>query len=219
MPRRIFIRKRRARARFRTCLIGGLCVVAALAVSACIPNRTVYSQPPASAYQPRTLERVHAVRFAPGSAIVSPTERSRLQSFFAELTSQPATGWTIRVGGALGGARWTALQQTLAEIGAPAMQPVFHAAAGDAAVITAHQTVDAPVACDPGPIPGFSDQAPITPFGCSSAVNLARMVADPNDLYRGQPLDPAYGPQAVRAVETYAADEVGLISVGTPTGD
>ena len=219
MTRRIFIRRKRARARLRTCLIGGLCVVAALAVSACIPNRTAYSQLPASAYQTRTLERVHAVRFAPGSAIVSQIERSRLQSFLAELPSAPTTGWTVRLGGVLGGARYTALQQTLAEIGAPAMEPAFHAAAGDTAVISVHQTVDAPVACDPGPVPGFSDQAPIAPFGCTNALNLARMVADPNDLYRGQPLEPAYGPQAVRSVETYAAGDVGLTSVGTPTGD
>ena len=219
MPRRIFIRRKRSRARLRTCLIGGLCVVAALAVSACIPNRTGYSQPPSSAYQVRTVERAHAVRFDPGSAIVSSIERTRLQTFLAELGPDPATGWTVRLGGALGGARWTALQQTLAEIGAPTMQPVFHGAAGDAAVIAAYQIVDAPSVCDPGPVTGFSDQAPLAPFGCSNAVNLARMVADPSDLYRGRPLEPGYGPQAVGAVETYAAGEVELIDVGDPTGD
>lgn len=219
MPRRIFIRRKRNRTRLRTCLIGGLCVVAALAVSACIPNRTAYSQPTASAYQVRTLERVHAVRFEPGSSMVSSIERTRLQTFLAELGPQPVTEWTVRLGGALGGARWTSLQQTLAEIGAPPMQPVFHGAAGDAAVVAGHQTVDAPVACDPGPVRGFSDQAPIAPFGCVNALNLARMVADPADLYRGQPLEPADGRQAVGAVETYAADGVGLISVGSATGD
>ena len=219
MPRRIFIRRKRSRARLRTCLIGGLCVVAALAASACIPNRTAYSQPSSSAYQVRTLERVHAVRFDPGSAMVSAIERTRLQTFLAELGPQPATGWTVRLGGALGGARWTALQQTLAEIGAPPMQPVFHGAAGDAAVIAAHQTVDAPAVCDPGPVTGFSDQAPIAPFGCSNATNLARMVADPSELYRGQPLEPGYGRRAVDAIETYAAGEVGLIDIGDPTGD
>ena len=219
MPRRIFIRRKRNRTRLRTCLIGGICVVAALAVSACIPNRTAYSQPTASAYQVRTLERVHAVQFRPGSTMVSSIERTRLQTFFAELGPQPVTGWTVRLGGALGGARWTSLQQTLAEIGAPAMQPVFHGAAGDSAVVAGHQTVDAPVACDPGPVRGFSDQAPISPFGCTNALNLARMVADPADLYRGQPLEPANGRQAVGAVEAYVADEVELISVGTPTGD
>ncbi len=219
MPRRIFIRRRRSRARLRTCLIGGLCVVAALAVGACIPNRTVYSQPTSSAYQPRVLERVHSVRFEPGSAIVTSIERTRLQTFLAELGPGPVTGWTVRLGGALGGARWTALQQTLAEIGAPPMQPAFHGAAGDGVVISGHQAVDAPVACDPGPVRGVSDQVPISPFGCTTALNLARMVADPADLYRGQPLEPGNGPQAVGAVRAYEADEIGLISVGTPTGD
>ena len=165
------------------------------------------------------MERVHAVRFDPGSAMVSSIERTRLQTFLAELGPQPATGWTVRLGGALGGARWTALQQALVEIGAPTMQPVFHGAAGDAAVIAAHQTVDAPAVCDPGPVTGFSDQTPIAPFGCSNAVNLARMVADPSELYRGQPLEPGYGPQAVGAVEVYTADEVELLDIGDATGD
>ncbi len=45
-------------------------------------------------------------------------------------------------------------------------------------------------------------------FGCATASNLARMVADPRDLVVGRSLAPASGAAAAAAVGRYNADEV-----------
>jgi len=45
-------------------------------------------------------------------------------------------------------------------------------------------------------------------FGCATADNLARMVADPRDLSVGRPTAPASGPHAAGAVARYNTDKV-----------
>jgi hypothetical protein len=40
-------------------------------------------------------------------------------------------------------------------------------------------------------------------LGCSNAMNLRSMVANPADLERGRPLEPADGERSARAVEVY----------------
>ena len=54
---------------------------------------------------------------------------------------------------------------------------------------------------------------PTSNFGCATAVNLVRMLADPRDLVRGQQLGPADGSHAAGAVERYRADEVKPLKV------
>jgi pilus biogenesis lipoprotein CpaD len=63
--------------------------------------------------------------------------------------------------------------------------------------------------------PSASHSANVTTsnFGCATAVNLIRMLADPRELVRGQSLGPADGPHAARAVERYRADEVKPLKV------
>lgn len=63
--------------------------------------------------------------------------------------------------------------------------------------------------------PSASHPANVTTsnFGCATAVNLVRMLADPRDLVRGQPLGPADGSHAARAIERYRADEVKPLKV------
>lgn len=63
--------------------------------------------------------------------------------------------------------------------------------------------------------PSAANSANVTTsnFGCATAVNLVRMVADPRDLARGQPLGPADGAHAAGAVERYRADEVKPLKV------
>lgn len=50
-------------------------------------------------------------------------------------------------------------------------------------------------------------------FGCATAVNLVRMLADPRDFVRGHPLDPADGSHAAGAIARYRADEVKPLEV------
>ena len=50
-------------------------------------------------------------------------------------------------------------------------------------------------------------------FGCATADNLARMVADPRDLSVGRPTAPASGPHAAGAVARYNADLAAEIDV------
>lgn len=45
-------------------------------------------------------------------------------------------------------------------------------------------------------------------FGCATADNLARMIADPRELRSGRALDPAHGDQAARGVQRYRNDQV-----------
>jgi type IV pilus biogenesis protein CpaD/CtpE len=63
-----------------------------------------------------------------------------------------------------------------------------------------------------GDIPGCSREAAAAgrplPFGCANALNLAAMVADPDDLRRGATMAPPRGPAATRAVERHRADKV-----------
>ncbi|CAM3758862.1 Pilus biogenesis CpaD protein (pilus_cpaD) [Vibrio aerogenes CECT 7868] len=48
----------------------------------------------------------------------------------------------------------------------------------------------------------------IGPLGCANRANLARMVADPQDLIRAKPLDPGDGVAAVNAVKRYQEDDL-----------
>ncbi len=55
-------------------------------------------------------------------------------------------------------------------------------------------------------------------LGCTSAVNLRAMVANPADLERGRPLGPANGERAALGVENYELGKVkALIGSGTMT--
>ena len=56
-------------------------------------------------------------------------------------------------------------------------------------------------------------------FGCSTAVTLRMMVADPADLERPQPLAPAQGDAAIAPARRYRLDQVKPLPGAAATGD
>ena len=65
-----------------------------------------------------------------------------------------------------------------------------------------------PTVCMPAAVPGYSDTAMVPPPGCANAINLARMIANPGDLYVGADPGAADGNAMVSAVERYRNDQI-----------
>jgi type IV pilus biogenesis protein CpaD/CtpE len=84
---------------------------------------------------------------------------------------------------------------------------------GDRAVVAVDRTLvrlpDCPDWSKPNSTTDFTNSV-ASNFGCATVTNLGRMVANPSDLARGQPLGFAQGTPAVAAMGRYQADRVPL---------
>lgn len=162
----------------------------------------------------------HSVAFAPGGQL-SDTEREALAIFLRRNAIPAGSRVTLSAplpadGNAeLLGQRLSALRAELASLGVSAatLPPGTGAGAAlqpDRVLVTAQVLSVVQPAC-PGyntPIQLDLEHRPIITPGCSNAINLGLMVANPADLRNGQALAPADGTAAALAIQRYRTGEV-----------
>ena len=150
----------------------------------------------------------HAVRFTPSTVDYTPIEQSRLAEFVSGVRPEAGDTVVLMAAGPLANARMQIVAEDLGSRGVivAASQQVL--SGGEAVTIALRREVYLPTACRPAAIQGFTPNAMMAPFGCATATNLARMVADPRDLMRGRETGPAEGITGVEAVNRYRGDAV-----------
>lgn len=183
------------------------------------------------------VDHRHSVHFATDSAAISAVERARLEAFLDSL-GRPTGSETVIVEGhaderatdlynmELSSRRADAVAGVLVERGfrRDALRTVAY---GEMAPVDARSGEEAwrqnrraeivvrrYVAVAP-PCPDWSKPSGFDPgnteasnFGCATATNLARMVADPADLVRGRALGPADGVREADAYRRYREGDV-----------
>jgi pilus assembly protein CpaD len=154
------------------------------------------------------------VRFAPGSSRLLAGDAARLRALAATGAIAPSDRITVSAGGPprLAAARFETIAGVLLPYRIIAMQgPLVPVSANRAIVESERYLVTLP------PCPNWSKYPPLgytnthaSNFGCTTAVDLALMVANPADLAEGRPLGPVDAIPAAAAVQRYQADKVQL---------
>lgn len=221
------------------CRAFGACCVAIVAGCAGIEPPAATSQ----AHQPQiaTVELVHTVYFDTDDARLTTAEAEALRRFARQIEGELSLEQIV-IGHAdirgsdthndpLSERRTASVVLVLEAEGLPAERISRHAlgrripvAADDPATslqlsrrveVLARGLVVVEPSCPDWSRPSAAHPAnlPTSNFGCATAVNLVRMVADQRDLVRGQALGPADSHQATAAVERYRADDVKPLTV------
>ena len=196
------------------------------ALSTCMFLLTAGCMTPYHLHNPEHLPKViqlhwngqaHPVQFKPASALLSKDERRRLDDFLNEVAPKP--DHHILVGY---GSEDDLNQLTRDRINAITLQlkqhlpgAVVHAHSGGESlphgvrVLIGHYLVKIPDCPDRTLLPGSdSGSLPGSNFGCATAVNLSRMVADPMDLLKGRSLALGDAQVLSAAVRRYWEDKV-----------
>ncbi len=186
------------------------CILGALAASACVPASVGPTTRPTIPFDADRVRVAHEMVFAPGATAPSPADALRLEAFVAQVGVQP--GDTVRIigYGMLGPRRSLGVRNQLAVLGIPSVSIAQQPEPQERVTVEVARTVFMPTACliesqirDP-----FTGAALPTP-GCANAYNLARMVANPADLFSGrQPVGGADANPQVRAIDRYRTDGV-----------
>lgn len=182
--------------------------VVLLILPGCYPRETHYSVPISSAYQTGETQYFHAVRFGGNSVELSDGERGRLSQFVHEVRPGSDDVVLVAANGPLSPTRSRIVENALAEFGVYGVAMVESAVGGGDVTVSVARRVPMAVACMPAAVPGFSDIAVVPPPGCANAMNLARMVANPDELIVGATPGGADGNVMVTAVERYRADQI-----------
>jgi pilus assembly protein CpaD len=163
------------------------------------------------------------VRFQPGSDALVPPDAVRLHRLAATGAIGSADRVTIAAGGgpALAAARSAAISEQLLPYGIVVTDRPLGPGPRDRAVVAVERTLVRLPDC-----PNWSKNAGTTDFsnsvasnfGCATVTNLGRMVANPADLARGQPLGFAQGTPAVAAMGRYQSDKIELPAPATQGG-
>lgn len=211
------------RAFIQRALEAALVVAACVAAAGCEVSRDDWSgvrQPP----YPRAEAAMfpHPIRFEPGYAKISDSERHRWAAFLQKVRPENAATILLSMGpaqdrdGQMSQALLRLRRQEIVSLLRKAGVPVeaIHADAGEAPPIDgANITVRTHVVVLPqcpdwsaDPRRGYDNQ-PSSNWGCATAINFGIMLADPHDLIRGQAPGPADGERLAKAIERYRNDE------------
>jgi len=201
----------------------GLALVLALALTSCGPVLTS-ERSDAEAAKDVLVERAATapirLRFVAGSELPVAADAAHLRSLAARGDIRSSDRVSVAIGGdpMLGAARFAAIEAALADYGIYARQ------ASPAGVPANHAIIDIRryLVTTP-PCPNWSGNPVLdlsnvhaSNFGCATAVNLGRLVANPADLVEGRTVGPADALPAVAAVQRYQTDRVVLpTSAGT----
>ena len=173
-------------------------------------------------HSPKVIElhwnwQAHPVQFKPASALLSEDERRRLDDFLNEVTPKPDHRILVEYG-----SEGDLDQVTQDRINAITLQlkqhlpgTVVHAHSGGGSlphgvrVLVGHYLVKIPDCPDRTRLSGSDPgNVPDSNFGCATAINLSRMVADPTDLQQGRSLSPGDAQVLSAAVRRYWEDKV-----------
>jgi pilus assembly protein CpaD len=154
------------------------------------------------------------LRFAPGSDRLAPADAKRLHDLAASGAIAPSDRVTVSGGGGprLAEARAAAVSTELLRYGIVTSGSSLTAVPNDRAIVAVDRTLVTLPPCPNWSKPPGSDftNSLGSYYGCTTAVNLGRMVAYPTDLASGQPQGMPDGTPAAAAVKRYLTDKVTL---------
>jgi len=189
-----------------------------LGVGACAP---VTSYTDAEAPKHLSLDTATTqldLRFAPGTASLSPVDAARLRRLAASGRIAPGDRVMIATAGPphLAEARAGAVLKVLQSYGIAAVATTANMPPNHGVIEVTRTLVTLP------PCPNWSkrpnadfDNQPSSNFGCATETNLGMMVANPTDLASGLPVGPSAGQPAAAAVNRYLNDKVELPTSNT----
>jgi pilus assembly protein CpaD len=160
------------------------------------------------------------VHFAPGSSRLWARDAARLRGLAATGAIAPTDRVVVAAGGppSLADARFAAIARALLPYNIVAMRGP--PAPANRAIIESERYLVTLPQC-----PNWSKYPPLgytnthaSNFGCTTAVDLALMVANPADLVEGRPHGPVDANPAVSAVQRYETDKVQLPAAASLTG-
>lgn len=162
------------------------------------------------------------VRFAPGSSRLFARDAARLRALAATGAIAPSDRVIVAASGPplLAQARFETVARALLTYNVVAMQGPLTPVPANRAIIESERYLVTLPQC-----PNWSKYPPLgytnihaSNFGCTTAVDLALMVANPADLVEGRPLGPVDANPAVSAVQRYETDKVQLPAAASLTG-
>ena len=152
----------------------------------------------------KPVQLTHTVHFAPGSAVLAPSEAASLRTFLRRGVASTNSITLVSGASAIADVRQARVSQAIDALGmlhsvAPA-DPNFNA---DAVDVTVTGEAAVPPTCDGWAAIGSYDPSngSMSNLGCATGANLYLMVADPRDLVSGHALTPADAEPSMRAVE------------------
>jgi pilus assembly protein CpaD len=212
-----------------TCSVLALCLAPAL-LAGCsddsrldrrlITHATWKQQDPVPQPQVRRIDVQHVVAFSPKALEMSDVEREALAMFLRQNNLQPGTHVSVaaptktdtqaaRSRNRLGSVR-NELQRFGVSSSVVSAQATNNQSTGDEVVVFAQSVAVLPPDC-PGyntPIALDEEWRPIGSLGCSQAVNLGLMVANPSDLAQGRPIGPSDGEAQSLQIQRYRTGQV-----------
>jgi pilus assembly protein CpaD len=199
---------------------------ALLAIAACQPLPAEYTNAEAPKTVTLSKASVHvAVRFLPGSARLAPADAARLRAWAAAGMIAPSDRVAVAAGGppALAAARVATISRELLRYQIVADAFVLAGLPANQAVVDSGRYLVTLPPCPNWSKPNSAEftNTPNSNFGCTTADNLALMVASPADLVGGRELAPANGRIAGAAVQHYEEGSIptppSIVTLGTGT--
>ncbi len=142
------------------------------------------AMPSSNAFEWYQSEIDYMVAYAPGAVEPSLDEMVRLNMFIDEYGIAANDELYATVGGPLGPERAAAVVEAFALRGHRITPMVDSLSGQDNVVVTVKRVIYVPTACLGDTLPGYEGRQSM-PFGCANALNLSRMVANPEELIDG----------------------------------
>lgn len=170
----------------------GAAVLIAIALGGCVPTSEGRNPMQGLSYQREVVQLNHDVAFLPGSVSPAPPAIDRLEGFLVQSGATPNDGIRIATYGSLGFLRGSNVMAELRSRGLANVQVVESPMARDVVTVSVIREIDLPTAClNQSNMRDNPGGAMLPAMGCANAMNLTRMVANPDDLYGGQTPGPA----------------------------
>lgn len=184
----------------------GLAALLLCVTAACVPYERGRTTLPTNEFLADPVRVSHDVVFASGATAISPAQSSQIRSFLAQVGVQPGDELVVAGHGPLGFLRADGVQAELAEFGVASRRVDMSTSPRDVVTLSLTRTVYLPTSCIQGnrTLYDRSGGVSLLPLPrCSNDLNLARMIADPEDLTTGRELGPAEGVYTLPAIEGY----------------
>ncbi|NNG05169.1 MAG: hypothetical protein HKM95_13880 [Inquilinus sp.] len=171
------------------------------------------SSPSMDAYITETVRVNHDMVFLPGSASLDPIARAGLRSFVSQLGVETSDDITVVASGPFALARENEVAAELADLGISSVRMAEGNVGFDQVTVSLTRTNYLPTNCLDSGVEHVNPGVMQMPAGCSTGLNLARMVANPDDLLVGRPAGSTDGVTAARAVNRYRAGDTETLRI------
>jgi pilus biogenesis lipoprotein CpaD len=190
--------------RLRTLAAAGSLAAAGLSIGGCIPPEMGQTEQPPDLYISDQVVVSRDLSFAAGSTALTPTADAQIDALLRQTDPGRVSRVTVIGYGPLGRSRANGVARALRHGGIDSVDVAQVAGAEDTVTVAMSSVVALPTSClvrsDMRPVDGYPY---LPPARCANDYNLARMVADPDDLDRGRAPGPASGAVYGDAVQRY----------------